>query len=254
MRRIHILIVRGAAALFLLLLAPFLLINRVDFIRGKKRSPFYKSKITALLERHPFAYDVSTFLWNYPMGARVYRLLPPVAGTVLQVGCGTGLLNRYLGSGGEAGVRMVNLDINGDSLRYARGKGRLQTCVNATVHRIPVKSGVLDAVVFPRCFHHIRSPAKALKECARVLKTRGVVVITDPLGLHPREARGAVMVHSAIDGLIWRYGPEAFKNHIEKNRPPDLTLRLSRCTRQINVSNYNPMYPHTDSLVVLEKA
>ncbi len=253
MRWIHVLIVRVASVLFMLLSSPFLWADRIDFDRGKKRNPFYKSKITALLERHPRAYDLAAFMWNFPQGPRIYRILPDLSGRVLQVGCGTGLLNRYIRAGKKNGAEMINLDINKNALRYARRKRRIPGGVNANVHHIPIKDGMLDAVVFPRCFHHIRFPAKALKECERVLKHRGVVVITDPVCLYLKGKRDSFMVNSEIDGMIWRYNPDAFKKHIRKNLPPNLRLRLFRRTRQINVSNYNMLYPHADSLVVLEK-
>jgi SAM-dependent methyltransferase len=46
--------------------------------------------------------------------------------------------------------------------------------------KLPVKSGVADAVVATAVIEHLESPIGMMKECARVLRTGGLLIVTTP--------------------------------------------------------------------------
>ena len=103
------------------LLSPIYYLNRWDFNRKKKRNPFYASALVRLQNRYPLLYDLAMLAQNFPAWHRVYDLLPMFSGDVLQVGCGTGLLNKHLRR--RADVRFTNMDANANALRVGRAWG-----------------------------------------------------------------------------------------------------------------------------------
>lgn len=103
--------------------------------------------------------------------------------SVLDVGCGTGLITRDL----EGNV--FGLDINLWNLERARinapnARFMLGDCENMNA----VPSDFFDLVVFTETLEHVPNPEKALAEVRRVLKVDGKAVITVP-----------------TQSLIWRF-------------------------------------------------
>ncbi|OHB66410.1 MAG: hypothetical protein A2Y76_06705 [Planctomycetes bacterium RBG_13_60_9] len=55
--------------------------------------------------------------WHYSKMLAIERLLPPCAGdSILDVGCGSGVISNFLGS---FGARVVGIDANPDAIRFA---------------------------------------------------------------------------------------------------------------------------------------
>jgi acyl-CoA synthetase (AMP-forming)/AMP-acid ligase II/ubiquinone/menaquinone biosynthesis C-methylase UbiE len=252
---VHVNIVRFLSLLVVILLSPLLIINRIDFLLNikKKKKPFYKSIIVKLIERYPLAYNISTYIWNFPLYSDIYRVLPGVSGKILQVGCGTGLLNRYYNKKGMNNLHMVNLDINIHLLKYGMKKKRFQSLVNASISRVPIKDNTFDVIIFARCFHHVRNHKGTFGECARLLKKNGIIIIADTVSLYSSEKTSSHLVNTALDGMIWIYSKTSFKKQIEANLPPQLTIRSIKYIRQTCINNYNLIYPQTDGLVIVEK-
>jgi ubiquinone/menaquinone biosynthesis C-methylase UbiE len=97
---------------------------------------------------------------------------------VLDVGCGVGVLvpylRRYLGEDGE----IIELDQSKEMLNYAAMKERKNlTCLWAGVESIPLIDEYVDEVICFSCFPHFSDKAKAVAECARVLKSGGQFII-----------------------------------------------------------------------------
>jgi len=102
--------------------------------------------------------------------------------TILDIGCGTGELVRWLHA---AGGYALGLDTPGmlakasgfhfeDGVRFIAG----------IAQNLPVKQGSLDAVVYFASLHHIPKDKieNALIECHRVLKPGGRAIIVEPAG------------------------------------------------------------------------
>jgi SAM-dependent methyltransferase len=237
------------------ILSPVYYVNRWNFVRGKKRNPFYTSLLVRAEQRYPWLYELAAYLENFPRWERVYDILPDFSGDVLQVGCGTGLLNRHLRSRDD--IRFTNLDVNVKALRFGLYLKRFATFVHAAIDRgTSFADESFDVVLFSRSFHHIRYHKRALKECARLLRDGGTVLIADPVVLRAKgrtSSSGGYMVNSSIDGIIWRFTLETFAQHLEECLPQDLTIQSVRCVRQHHVSNYNSFVPQADVVAVLIK-
>jgi ubiquinone/menaquinone biosynthesis C-methylase UbiE len=97
--------------------------------------------------------------------------------TILDLGCGTGRFSEGLAS--RFGARVVGLDPSQKMLDHARRK-RQRNDVHyerGTAEAIPLVDGVVDMIFMSMSFHHFRDPERAARECRRVLRTDGTVVI-----------------------------------------------------------------------------
>ncbi len=240
---------------YALLYPPYYIWNKRDFSAKTKKNPFYVSKLVRLVEKHPRLYELSMFVLNFPHPTAVYRFLPELKGKVLQVGCGTGLLNKHASKWND--VEFFNLDINETYLRYGEKKGRLRNCIHSGIYQVEMKDRSFDKIVFARCFHHIRHHKKAFKECARLLKAGGELWILDPVILEEqgsgKQMTAGYMANSSIDGVIWRFTKEAFVQHVQASLPEGLELVAVTENRQPHLTNYNLKYPQTDLLAIIRK-
>lgn len=246
---------QAAFVCLFVLLSPIYYLNRWDFKRGTKRNPFYTSKLVLLLERFPVLYELAMIVVNFPLRDRVYEVLPEFSGDVLQVGCGTGLLNKFMRK--RTDIRFTNLDPNAHALQVGLRLKRFSTCIQGYIDRTtPLPSESFDVILFARSFHHVRHHKKAFRECARLLRNKGVLIIADPVILRSRAKEGMTtgyMGNSSIDGVIWRFTRDSFIQHLNDCLPPALEISSTRCIRQLHVSNYNTFVPQTDIIAIIEK-
>lgn len=121
---------------------------------------------------------------NYPPAVRA-RLTPlanafPLAPgmTVLDLGCGEGILIPYIRERvGEFG-RLIELDPSEAMLRgAARKDGGRPWLLKASAESIPLPSSYVDTVIAFACFPHFDAPSQALSEAFRVTKPRGRIVV-----------------------------------------------------------------------------
>jgi ubiquinone/menaquinone biosynthesis C-methylase UbiE len=254
LQHIGIGLIKLSLVIFCIPLFPLLLINQIDHKRKIRKNPFYKSFIVRLCEKYPLAYDTYNFIMNFPIFSNVYTVLPSLSDKVLQVGCGTGELNTYLKKKGRSDtVELYNLDTNINSLKFGQKRNAFSEYIQADICKVPIQNAFFDTIVFARCFHHIKNSKKAFRECERLLKTGGTIIIADVVSLSPSFPDHSFMMNSNFDGLIWRYNKMGFKNHVEKNLPPNLRLKSFNTVRQKSITNYNWFFPHTDGIIVVEK-
>lgn len=92
-----------------------IVIHRSMFTKRRKKKPFEPSLAVRLLEKNPFIYECSILIWNFPVWKGIYKKINLIEGEqVLQVGCGTGLLNKVI----SEKINIDNLDINENYLKY----------------------------------------------------------------------------------------------------------------------------------------
>jgi len=89
---------------------------------------------------------------------------------IIDVGAGTGRVSNYLGMHGFQNV--VSLDYSLTSLKQVE-KNSNNLCVWGNNLRIPVASNSFDLVISTGVIHHTPDPARALSECARIVKPGG---------------------------------------------------------------------------------
>lgn len=98
------------------------------------------------------------------------------ATTVLDVGCGTGMLAQRLRSRVD---RLLGLDMAWGMLQQARPW--YEQCLCADMGRVPLAANSVDAAVSNLAIQWVASPESALAEMGRVLKPGGQLVLTVPL-------------------------------------------------------------------------
>jgi ubiquinone/menaquinone biosynthesis C-methylase UbiE len=102
-------------------------------------------------------------------------------GSVLDVGCGTGELERLVHER-DPRARLVGIDVTPQMLSVAREKFRDVpgvTFLLVQAEALPFASACFDVVVSCNMLHHVRAVDVALQEWTRVLRPRGQLIIVD---------------------------------------------------------------------------
>jgi ubiquinone/menaquinone biosynthesis C-methylase UbiE len=141
---------------------------------------------------------------------RILELADPQAGeTVVDVGCGTGLLALAFA---ERTARVWAIDSAPAMIEHLRAKarsaglGNVETVVASAVS-LPLVDATADLVVSNYCLHELRSADKnrALAEALRVLKPGGRLVVGDMMfSLNPMQARDRRVVVGKLRQLASR--------------------------------------------------
>jgi len=116
---------------------------------------------------HQASWTQATRRWLYEqvglVGAR----------TVLEVGCGTGVIAREVARRGPA---VTGLDLDAEMLIIARQEAPAVRLVQGDAHALPFPDGTFDVVLCHYLLLWLADPAQALREMARVVCPGGVVL------------------------------------------------------------------------------
>jgi SAM-dependent methyltransferase len=109
------------------------------------------------------------------------------AGSILDVGCGTGTLLEAIAGESDAGgsdrLGLVGVDLSPGMLAEARRKlGARAGTAAADAARLPLRAATFDVALSASSLHHWRDPAAVLAEIRRVLRPGGRLVVTDWCG------------------------------------------------------------------------
>ena len=134
------------------------------------------------------------------------RLLQPdPADTLIDIGCGTGYFTRRFSI--DAGLRVTGVDIDRDSLGYAKSRSPGIAFVAADACRLPFAQDAFDlaAAVTSLCF--VSDELRAVREMVRVTRRRFAVGLLNRHSLlHLRKGRGGGV--GAYRGARWHTLPE----------------------------------------------
>ena len=126
----------------------------------------------------------------------------PAASSVLDVGCGTGLVGRALRARGFAG-RISGLDISQASLEIAQQSGAYESLERADLQqRLAFEDDSVDAVVCAGVMTYLPEVEAVWREFARVTRPGGVVVATQREDLWDTRNCQAVVDQLQNDG-VW---------------------------------------------------
>jgi predicted TPR repeat methyltransferase len=150
-------------------------------------------------------YDDDLASWSYQgptVVAETVVTQHPEAGSVLDVGCGTGLVGRALRARGFGG-RILGLDISQASLEIARQSGAYDVLKRADLQqRLAVDDDNVDAVVCVGVMTYLPDVEAVWREFARVAKPGGLVVTTQREDLWDARECQAVIDRLQNDG-VW---------------------------------------------------
>ena len=191
-------------------------------------------------------YDEDLASWSYQAPAVVAEIVmsrQPDAGSVLDVGCGTGLVGRELRARGFAG-QILGLDISQASLEIAQEGGAYDSVERADLQeRLPFDDDSVDALVCVGVMTYLPEVEAVWREFARVpraRRTRRRDAARGPLG-HPqlpgrgRPAARRRLVDAARDHRAGPVSAGRLRRYAEGRRLlPDRDRQLTRHTNAPN--------------------
>lgn len=95
---------------------------------------------------------------------------------LLDAGCGTGWFSA---AAVKRGAKVTSMDLGKKLLKEVAKKCRSQRVVGSILD-MPFAKNTFDYVVVSEVIEHVPDPDLALRECYRVLKPKGVLVLTTP--------------------------------------------------------------------------
>jgi len=92
----------------------------------------------------------------------------------LEIGLGYGTISRRLG---DVSKHVVSLDIAPNAVTFVRDSAPKVSPLVGSALRLPFSNGVFDYVVTMGCLHHTGDMEAAIRECLRVLRPGGRMVL-----------------------------------------------------------------------------
>lgn len=124
---------------------------------------------------------------------------------VLDVGCGTGDIVRFLGSRADF---YVGIDVSRRALEVASKKFRGASFLLAMANALPIKDERFDLAICTEVLEHLEGDAQAVNEISRVLRKQGLALFTVPQ--NPK---------------YWT-DEDAFDHHLRRYEAPDFVRML----------------------------
>lgn len=116
--------------------------------------------------------------WFRRHEAAYLALAPFVRGSLLvEAGCGEGYGADLLA---RTAQRILALDYDAASVAHVRARYPALDVVRADLQRLPVAAGSVEVVANLQVIEHLHNQAGFLRECARVLRPAGTLLITTP--------------------------------------------------------------------------
>lgn len=105
---------------------------------------------------------------------------------VLDVGCGNGIISLNLG---ELGYNVHGIELSEDALEIAKGQNKFSNVIfeKADAETLKLKGKRYDVVICSEVLEHLHHPENLLKELRFLIKDDGVLIVTVPNGIGPRE-------------------------------------------------------------------
>jgi len=120
--------------------------------------------------------------WHKRRFEEVGRVIEPVKGTVLDIGCADGVFTKIIQDKSGAS-QVIGIDVLKTSVKWAKKHWRRNKKLKfivADAHNLPFKANSFDAVFVLEVLEHIFKPEDVLKEIKRVLKKNGYAVMLVP--------------------------------------------------------------------------
>src|SRR4030067_2321188 len=120
--------------------------------------------------------------WHRKRFEEISKLITPVKGKVLDIGCADGVFTKIILEKTKAS-QIFGIDTSKTSIIWARRHWRKQKRIvflTEDIHNLPFKTDSFSAVFALEVLEHISKPEIALKEIGRVLKKDGYALFLVP--------------------------------------------------------------------------
>lgn len=104
------------------------------------------------------------------------------AASIIDVGCGTGLVGHYLRDAGYQ--NFDGIDISQEMVRQAQSRGYRQLLIGSLNEELPIESNAYDACLCVGVFTHGHVSAAGLSELARITRSGGYLCFTINEGVY----------------------------------------------------------------------
>ncbi len=206
-------------------------VNRLVSITGQSMNDVEKRSLVRFRDWAK-TYDRKTLSYlNYYLTnkAVIKHLRLPTHGSILDVGCGTGILLQQLINKPPSNIQLHGLDISPDMFDKAKRKfsatPQIKLAIGSALS-MPYADDTFDCVVCCHSFHHHSDSFRSLSEMRRVVKPNGQVIVMDlSLDGFLRNIFSKIENIYGNEGHICRYGKKQinelfrmaqFKNTMQK--------------------------------------
>jgi len=119
--------------------------------------------------------------WHKKRFTEVSRIINPVKGKVLDVGCNDGTFSKIIFERTKAN-KLIGIDVLQTSVDWANKhwKNPRMKFIVGDAHNLKFPGGYFDAVFIMEVLEHVANPKRVLKEVKRVLKKSGYAVFLVP--------------------------------------------------------------------------
>lgn len=118
--------------------------------------------------------------WHSRRFAEVLKVIKPVSGPVLDIGCHGGTFTKVILS--KIGTKKIyGIDISHLAMDYAKRKIPYGNFQVADAAKIPFKDSFFEAVICLEVLEHVDDPGTVVLEINRVLKKGGYTVLLVPI-------------------------------------------------------------------------
>lgn len=135
----------------------------------------------------------------------VIRQNVPPGASILDVGCGNGIITQAVG---EMGYQVTGVDSSQKSIDYARHTNKLAnvTFTLAEAGNFPITNRKYSAIICSEVLEHLRDPSSLLAILKNELTDDGILIVTVPNGAGPRELLVTRPVQSLQknNNIIWK--------------------------------------------------
>jgi predicted TPR repeat methyltransferase len=170
------------------------------------QGPTDASEVAGTYDKWAETYDADLATWSYQAPAVVAETALtrlPDAGSILDVGCGTGMVGKALRAKGFEG-QLLGLDISRASLQVAEATGVYDRLETADLQQpLQVTADSVNAVLCVGVMTYLPDVEAVWREFARVVRPGGLVIVTLREDLwEPRECP-AVIDRLEAEG-VWK--------------------------------------------------
>jgi len=154
---------------------------------------------------------------------------------IIDIGCGVGVYIGYLKK--ERDLNVIGVDLNRFDLKKAARNNRWAEYVQASAEYLPFKDDSFDLVLFSEVLEHLPNPDYSLKEIHRILRDKGILIISTPSKKGIYENKEFVYFTLFLKRLLQLFRKGSFKvqykEHISLQTVDELKMKLRNCGFEI---------------------